>query len=412
MPPDQLTRRAMYDLVWSKPMTKVAEEFGISDVALKKICDRHRVPTPSRGYWARKESGQPVKQVRFYATADPDDEQIVIHGPPAPPSLAVREVIKVHRRPVARTSRPKPIEFEPIEPLGIIHPSIALTAQSLRQAKPGPDGPVGALGAGECGVVVGVTSIERVIRILDALARALNARGFALMPERRLMRVELGRDEVRFALIERTETRPHIPTDAELAEEERRLRQNERSARLGLWEYGQKRAYPETDTIQTGELMVRITDQYVSGRGRIWKDRKTRRLDSRIEEIADGVALYLAGVKARREANERWQREWLYQEQRRALIRTREERRREFVGRLVAAAAEISQLEDFLARMRAKSPDCPGEVARMLAWAEARIRVLQASLEPQGVAAALAEQKLFPEADDLADPPRDEADPA
>jgi hypothetical protein len=48
----------------------------------------------------------------------------------------------------------------------------------------------------------------------------------------------------------------------------------------------------------------------------------------------------------------------------------------------------------------------------MLAWAEARIRVLQASLEPQGVAAALAEQKLFPEADDLADPPRDEADPA
>jgi hypothetical protein len=30
-------------------MRKVAEEFRISDVALKKICDKHRVPTPPRG---------------------------------------------------------------------------------------------------------------------------------------------------------------------------------------------------------------------------------------------------------------------------------------------------------------------------------------------------------------------------
>ena len=27
----ELTRRALYNLVWSKPMTRVAEEFGISD---------------------------------------------------------------------------------------------------------------------------------------------------------------------------------------------------------------------------------------------------------------------------------------------------------------------------------------------------------------------------------------------
>lgn len=32
MPEQELTRRAMYDLVWSRPMTNVAEDFGISDV--------------------------------------------------------------------------------------------------------------------------------------------------------------------------------------------------------------------------------------------------------------------------------------------------------------------------------------------------------------------------------------------
>jgi hypothetical protein len=80
MPPVELTRRALCDLVWSKPMTKIAEEFGISDVALKKACDRHRVPTPPRGYWAKKEASKPVKQVRFVETADPQDERIVIYG--------------------------------------------------------------------------------------------------------------------------------------------------------------------------------------------------------------------------------------------------------------------------------------------------------------------------------------------
>jgi hypothetical protein len=34
MAEQDLTRRALYDIVWSRPMTKVAEEFGISDVGL------------------------------------------------------------------------------------------------------------------------------------------------------------------------------------------------------------------------------------------------------------------------------------------------------------------------------------------------------------------------------------------
>lgn len=32
------TREQFYELVWSKPMTHLAKEFAISDVALHKIC--------------------------------------------------------------------------------------------------------------------------------------------------------------------------------------------------------------------------------------------------------------------------------------------------------------------------------------------------------------------------------------
>src|SRR5713101_5917619 len=80
MAPTEITRRGMYDLVWSKPMTKTARDFGISDVALKKICLKYRVSSPPRGYWARKEAGKPVKQIGFVETADPDDERITIYG--------------------------------------------------------------------------------------------------------------------------------------------------------------------------------------------------------------------------------------------------------------------------------------------------------------------------------------------
>jgi hypothetical protein len=71
-------------------MTKVAEDLGISDVALKKICDKHRVPTPPRGHWAKTAAGKPTKQIQFYNAADPQHEHIVrgsrtlenIAGPP------------------------------------------------------------------------------------------------------------------------------------------------------------------------------------------------------------------------------------------------------------------------------------------------------------------------------------------
>jgi hypothetical protein len=52
-------------------MTKVAADLQISDVALKKTCDRHCVPAPPRGYWARKAAGKRVVQTRFFETSDP-----------------------------------------------------------------------------------------------------------------------------------------------------------------------------------------------------------------------------------------------------------------------------------------------------------------------------------------------------
>lgn len=53
-----LTRQELYDLVWSKPISKLVEHFGVSGVAIAKACSRAHVPVPPRGWWARRTAGQ------------------------------------------------------------------------------------------------------------------------------------------------------------------------------------------------------------------------------------------------------------------------------------------------------------------------------------------------------------------
>lgn len=57
----RLTREELHARVWQQPMRTLAEEFGISDVALAKTCRKAKVPVPGRGHWARKAAGKKVR---------------------------------------------------------------------------------------------------------------------------------------------------------------------------------------------------------------------------------------------------------------------------------------------------------------------------------------------------------------
>jgi hypothetical protein len=53
----RISRKDLYRLIWSEPITALAERFGISDVGLAKVCRRSDIPAPPRGYWAKTEAG-------------------------------------------------------------------------------------------------------------------------------------------------------------------------------------------------------------------------------------------------------------------------------------------------------------------------------------------------------------------
>src|ERR1700733_2455560 len=83
------TRHALYDLAWSTPMSTLAKDFGISDVALAKRCRAVDVPVPPRGYWARRAAGKdpprtPLPKYRSRDTADPVQSSAIETPPPAP----------------------------------------------------------------------------------------------------------------------------------------------------------------------------------------------------------------------------------------------------------------------------------------------------------------------------------------
>ena len=56
-------RTRLYEEVWARPVRTVARGYGVSDVALAKICKRLQVPLPGRGYWASSEEKRARRRV-------------------------------------------------------------------------------------------------------------------------------------------------------------------------------------------------------------------------------------------------------------------------------------------------------------------------------------------------------------
>jgi hypothetical protein len=100
-----ITRQELYDLVWSKPMTSMATQFGVSGSYMARVCAVLRVPRPERGYWAKLAVGKAPPKPPL-PEAQPGDQ--VVWSKDGELQEPVR------RRPVVRTSTPKRRRVEPV----------------------------------------------------------------------------------------------------------------------------------------------------------------------------------------------------------------------------------------------------------------------------------------------------------
>jgi hypothetical protein len=72
-------REKLYKEVWEAPMTAVCKRYGVSDVALAKVCRKLNVPRPPVGYWAKKEAGKAPQQPELPAFDNPP--KLYIYSP-------------------------------------------------------------------------------------------------------------------------------------------------------------------------------------------------------------------------------------------------------------------------------------------------------------------------------------------
>ena len=104
----ELTRKELYDIVWSTPITKLALQYAISIDGLKKLCKQFDIPIPVGGYWMKLKHNKPVKKTKF------ND----IFGGVGKIVLTIREegsTVNMDQTPL--TIRTKEIENDPDAPL-------------------------------------------------------------------------------------------------------------------------------------------------------------------------------------------------------------------------------------------------------------------------------------------------------
>jgi hypothetical protein len=308
---------------------------GFSDVGLGKICKRYNIPRPGLGYWTRKMHGYHPKQ-----TPLPDMEgEIIIEIHPFKKQDCLLDPNQA-REAAQKSASEREAANRIIVPEKIVgpHPLVTRTEKSLRESKPDDRGVIRAHGQGTLSVIVGPASINRAIRILDTLIKALDDRGFKVRVvddgheyshspgygphnwpnyfrgRTRTVISVLG-EEVEISLEEHAKRKDHELTSKEKEE---------------LRKHGRLFFAPKYDFFPSGCLTLRIKNAS-SGRVRqTWSDTNHHRLEDLLNSFVIGLTNAATGLRAsrlkrEREAREREERQKKAEE--RARLRRAEEQR-------------------------------------------------------------------------------------
>jgi hypothetical protein len=176
--PTTLTRKELHEEVWSTPMVKLGEKYGLSDVGIAKICRKHGIPRPPRGYWAKKQHGKNVRQTPL--PNPPGNPEIVISPYGAGPRITDDDVQKEAGVALDRADQADS-RIEVPERLTKPHPLIKETKLAILENREAQHGWRGS-GSHRDRLAVYASDelLPRALRIMDTLVKVLESRGYAV----------------------------------------------------------------------------------------------------------------------------------------------------------------------------------------------------------------------------------------
>ncbi|WP_027950980.1 hypothetical protein [Haliea salexigens] len=346
-----MTRQELFDLVWSQPVTRVAESLGVSDVAVKNHCRKHHIPTPSRGYWAKLKSGKKVSKPRLRTSLEPADALVNIQPRPvktrSPAVTAIESQALSYREQIAA-------DFRLVERLPrTLHPFVDALRTLLEETE-----------KDQCGfrdlgdsywkkTCLSDSSKARAFRLLQSMAALASKLGHELYLEKSNCFWKVGEEIFEFTLYETRDQKPHTPTKEELEYEARRLRWSGNSDRKSYrtWDY-----YP------SGRLIFHISDNQsdwrldLSKNERRWRDTKATTLEERALDIFVWLQAAAVEAKEKRLLIEEEERRQEKEAERQARIRQRKKNAKSLrnhineLGDVLSTIHRLEQMVEFIDR--------------------------------------------------------------
>ncbi|WP_231639110.1 hypothetical protein [Sphingomonas profundi] len=400
------TRAEFYDLVWSKPLTHLAKEFALSDVALHKVCRKHDIPHPPLGWWAKKAAGKLVKKTPLPKAEAGIADTITIAAGELRPEPELIATARENARLLASS-----IDGGAALPP---NPVVERTIAQLRKGKPSAtNGLLTVAGMNVINASVAPASIDRLELALNRISAAAATLGIKLARGEKTAAFICDGETIAFSISEGVRREKHVPTEEEIAEQEAaRERRARRWNSPGSWDdddfnWSSLRG-PEWDYHPTGLLAVELEQSYLLGGSprRSFKDAKVQRIENMASDIAVGIAVLAAAKKddgLKREEQTRQQEE--ARRQRELALRNDHiaERRGKALDEVLDEVAALDRLKRLVAGLRGEDmAGSAGRVAELLALAERRLALREAALSAEGLEQRFEKQKLFGDDDDHA----------
>jgi hypothetical protein len=395
----ELSRRELYDLVWARPMTKVAVDLGISDVALHKICQKHRVPAPNRGYWAKVAAKKPVKQAAFRELSDGLLNRIRIEGARRAMPPEVMEARERAKNDLRNRQLRAPREHANEEETD---PAVQRTKEKLEKAKCGADGFTRVSGSKLFAVSVSPACIARALSILDALTWEATARGHQIAEGEKAVGIDVDDEHMTIVVTEKIKKAPHESTEAESVKlatwQENYARRQRRGEWVSEWD---KPRIPEWDYLPSGLLTLEIDgENHWDGLRRRFSDGKGQRLEGLVGHVLAALTTCAAARKAKRVEDERRQREWQEEEKRRIEVNRRntlEAKRWEFFDRQIKLYEQARRIDAFVHEYVARHPETelPACCRALIQWGKEYAEAIRDVAAPECLVGTLEKYRLM-----------------
>lgn len=388
--PLQLTRAELFDRVWTTPVIRLAEEFGITNFVLAGICRKHQIPTPGAGYWSRVAHGKGGARPELGGDRTALIDIGRIRTPGFRSSRPKSRTAGTIERNAAAGSSPDPTTHE------MPHPKAAKTVARLRSAK--AEDRVRVAGPGCFSVLASPATADRVECVLSRLLSATDHRGWVVTAGPQGLGLNVDGEPISFELIEATDRVPHVLTEKERRAIEAYDARAEKARRTGAYvSTWDKPRIPEWDYLPNGKLSL-VLEEKARWRGvrRTFSDRKTQRVETLIDCIVEALSGYAAEAKRRRVEDEKARIRAEEEHQRREVqkrLAQIDERRVEFAERQVARLERLSRWTRLVDHLG--DGELPAETDRFRAWLRGHVGVLRADLTPEALEGRLAATRLM-----------------